>query len=35
MRSALALIGLIGLGVLLGFLARLLWPHRPRPTGAG
>jgi hypothetical protein len=28
MRRALALIGLIGLGVLIGFLVRLVWPHR-------
>ena len=28
MRRALALIGLIGFGVLLGFLIRLVWPHR-------
>lgn len=30
MRRALALIGLIGLGVLLGFLVRLVWPRRDR-----
>jgi hypothetical protein len=30
MRRALALIGLIGLGVLLGFLIRLVWPRRNR-----
>ena len=28
MRRALALIGLIGLGVLIGFLIRLVWPRR-------
>lgn len=28
MRRALALIGLIGLGVLIGFLVRLMWPRR-------
>ena len=28
MRRVLALIGLIGLGVLIGFLVRLVWPHR-------
>ena len=28
MRRALALIGLIGLGVLIGFLVRLVWPRR-------
>ena len=33
MRRALALVGLITLGVLLGFVARLLWPHRGRLTG--
>jgi hypothetical protein len=33
MRRALALVGLITLGVLLGFLVRLLWPHRGRLTG--
>jgi hypothetical protein len=31
MRRALALIGLIGLGVLIGFMVRLVWPRR---TGA-
>lgn len=31
MRRALGLLGLIGLGVLLGFLVRLLWP-RGTPT---
>jgi hypothetical protein len=30
MRRALALIGLIGLGVLLGFLIRLVWPRASR-----
>ena len=30
MRRALALIGLIGLGVLLGFAFRLVWPRRDR-----
>jgi hypothetical protein len=30
MRRALALIGLIGLGVLLGFLVRLVWPRASR-----
>jgi hypothetical protein len=30
MRRALALIGLIGLGVLLGFLIRLVWPRPSR-----
>lgn len=28
MRRALALVGLIGLGVLIGFLVRLVWPRR-------
>jgi ABC-type transporter Mla subunit MlaD len=28
MRRALVLIGIIGLGVLVGFLVRLVWPHR-------
>jgi hypothetical protein len=28
MRRALALIGLLALGVLLGFLVRLVWPRR-------
>lgn len=28
MRRALALIGLIALGVLAGFLIRLVWPRR-------
>ena len=28
MRRALALIGIIAFGVLLGFLVRLVWPHR-------
>jgi hypothetical protein len=28
MRRALALIGLIGLGVLIGFMIRLVWPRR-------
>ena len=27
MRRALALIGIIGLGVLLGFVVRLVWPR--------
>lgn len=28
MRRALGLMGLIGLGVLIGFLVRLVWPRR-------
>lgn len=28
MRRVLAVLGLIGLGVLLGFLVRLVWPRR-------
>jgi hypothetical protein len=28
MRRALALVGLIGLGVLIGFMVRLVWPRR-------
>ena len=28
MRRALALVGLVALGVLLGFLVRLVWPRR-------
>jgi hypothetical protein len=28
MRRALALIRLIGLGVLIGFMVRLVWPRR-------
>jgi hypothetical protein len=34
MRRALVLVGLIGLGVLLGFLIRLVWPRR-RPRAGG
>jgi hypothetical protein len=34
MRRALALIGLIGLGVLLGFLIRLVWPRPNRQVPA-
>ncbi len=30
MRRALSLLGLIALGVLVGFLIRLVWPHRER-----
>ena len=30
MRRALGLLGLIGLGVLLGFLVRLVWPRASR-----
>lgn len=30
MRRVLAVVGLIGLGVLLGFLVRLVWPRRGR-----
>jgi hypothetical protein len=30
MRRALMLVGLIGLGVLLGFVVRLVWPHGRR-----
>ena len=28
MRRALALVGLLALGVLVGFLVRLVWPRR-------
>lgn len=28
MRRALAVLGLIALGMAVGFLVRLLWPHR-------
>lgn len=28
MRRALSLLGLIAIGVLVGFLVRLVWPHR-------
>jgi hypothetical protein len=28
MRRVLALVGLIGLGVLIGFMIRLVWPRR-------
>jgi len=28
MRRALAVLGLIALGMVAGFLVRLLWPHR-------
>ncbi len=28
MRRALALLGLLALGVLVGFLVRLVWPRR-------
>ena len=27
MRRVLAVVGLIGLGVVLGFVVRLVWPH--------
>jgi hypothetical protein len=30
MRRALAIIGLLVLGVLIGFLVRLVWPRRSR-----
>ena len=30
MRRALGLLGLIAVGVLLGFVIRLVWPHRDR-----
>jgi ABC-type transporter Mla subunit MlaD len=32
MRRALGLFALIGVGVLLGFLVRLVWPRNGRPT---
>jgi hypothetical protein len=32
MRRALGLLGLIALGVLIGFTVRLVWPHRDRLT---
>jgi hypothetical protein len=27
MRRALRVVGLVGLGLLLGFVVRLVWPH--------
>lgn len=30
MRRVLVLLGLVAVGVILGFAVRLVWPHRPR-----
>lgn len=35
MRRVLGLLGLIGVGVVIGFLVRLIWPRPGRPPLSG